>query len=312
FRPRRAHSAWWLPPPPLLPGVRPGAGSDFSRRALAARRNGAEFRGNDRVEDVDLLRPDDLEHPAGLLVRDDELHFDRQVAGELEKMLLVDDAVPAESGDRAERRAAPDPDPLGALEQPLVEQHAAVLAVLVHVEAQEGAFHRRASRARRTAPIPASVMSTDPMTCAPTSAIVQPYCWRVMSRVTVSAENVEKVVSPPRNPVVTSRRISAGSASKCDITPIATPMSSPPSRFAASVPRGSVGKTGLRRIPSHQRSHAPAAAPPPTATNPAQDTVTSHGFRALARRASPRPTPRRRPSSSSAAPPRRPSRAPRP
>src|SRR2546422_11266668 len=39
-------------------------------------------------------------------------------------------------------------------------------------------------------------------------------------------------------------------------------------RLAASVPSGSVGNTGLRTMPSHQRSQAPAAAPPPTASKP--------------------------------------------
>ena len=38
-------------------------------------------------------------------------------------------------------------------------------------------------------------------------AAPQPYCPRISS-VTVSAENVEKVVSPPRKPVVTSNRTS--------------------------------------------------------------------------------------------------------
>src|ERR671931_2909326 len=39
-------------------------------------------------------------------------------------------------------------------------------------------------------------------------------------------------------------------------------------RLAASVPSGTVGKTGFSTAPSHNRSHAPSAAPPPTATTP--------------------------------------------
>src|SRR5476649_1547137 len=45
-----------------------------------------------------------------------------------------------------------------------------------------------------------------------------------------------------------------------------TPIRSPPRILAATVPRGIVGKIGLRSIPKTQRIHAPAAAPPPTAT----------------------------------------------
>src|SRR5476649_1117919 len=45
-----------------------------------------------------------------------------------------------------------------------------------------------------------------------------------------------------------------------------TPIRSPPRILAATVPSGIVGKIGLRSIPKTQRIHAPAAAPPPTAT----------------------------------------------
>src|SRR5215831_16072077 len=53
------------------------------------------------------------------------------------------------------------------------------------------------------------------------------------------------------------------------------PISRPPTRFAASVPSGSVGNIGLRAAPSPQRSHAPTAAPPPTARTAPQGMVTS-------------------------------------
>src|SRR6478736_6647608 len=46
---------------------------------------------------------------------------------------------------------------------------------------------------------------------------------------------------------------------------IATPISRPPTRFAASVPSGIVGYTGFNTNESPQRSHAPTAAPTPTA-----------------------------------------------
>src|SRR2546423_11802759 len=51
---------------------------------------------------------------------------------------------------------------------------------------------------------------------------------------------------------------------------IAKPISKPPPRLAASVPRGSVGNTGFSMTPSPQRSQAPIAAPPPTAIIPLQ------------------------------------------
>src|SRR4030095_2454122 len=91
-----------------------------------------------------------------------------------------------------------------------------------------------------------------------------------MNSVTISAEKVENVVSPPRKPVVTSSRAPGASTACRVMSSIAKPISRPPERFAASVPSGSVGNTGLRRLPSHQRSHAPTAAPPPTARMPPQ------------------------------------------
>src|SRR5438552_12604850 len=93
---------------------------------------------------------------------------------------------------------------------------------------------------------------------------------RRMSSVTISPENVENVVSPPRNPVVTSSRASGESTAWRVMNSIAKPISRPPNRFAASVPNGSVGNTGLNRLPSPQRIHAPTAAPPPTARIPFQ------------------------------------------
>src|SRR6476660_3466258 len=46
---------------------------------------------------------------------------------------------------------------------------------------------------------------------------------------------------------------------------IATPIMRPPTRFAASVPSGIVGKTGFSAKESPHRSQAPTAAPMPTA-----------------------------------------------
>ena len=76
----------------------------------------------------------------------------------------------------------------------------------------------------------------------------------------VSAENVEKVVRAPRNPVVTSRR-AAGEMLSGPARAIITPMMNAPMRFAANVPSGKVGKLGLNSTPSPQRAHAPRMAP---------------------------------------------------
>src|SRR4029079_311895 len=173
----------------------------------------------------------------------------------------------SESGDRAERRAAMHAEFLRVLEQPFVQQRAIVPAVLVGVQAQVRADHLGSSaKNRRTTPIPASVISTEPTTWAPTIAAVQPYCWR-SSSVTVWAEKVKKVVRPPQKPVVTNKRISGGRLWNWWNTPSAAPMTKPPSRFAASVPSGSAGRNGLSTMPKPQRSKAPAKAPNPTAKN---------------------------------------------
>jgi hypothetical protein len=59
--------------------------------------------------------------------------------------------------------------------------------------------------------MPANVASTEPARCAPAAANAQaarPCC----SSVTISAENVENVVSPPQKPVITSSRHSGARA----------------------------------------------------------------------------------------------------
>jgi len=86
---------------------------------------------------------------------------------------------------------------------------------------------------------------------------------------------VEKVVSPPRKPVVKARRPAGGKASKAGNPPMARPMSRPPTRFDASVPMGMAGKTALKARPRPHRSTAPAKAPKPTAKNEIQLTPAS-------------------------------------
>ena len=90
------------------------------------------------------------------------------------------------------------------------------------------------------------------------------------SSVTISAENVENVVSPPRKPVVTSSRASGGITAWRVMSSIAKPISRPPTGWRRACRSGSVGNTGFSSVPSPQRSHAPTAAPPPTARIPLQ------------------------------------------
>src|SRR6476660_6555892 len=138
-------------------------------------------------------------------------------------------------------------------------------ALLVDVEAQQrsghGDPHVNSIRASR---IPSTVNATDPTTWNPIVSALHSHSRRTSSVVT-SAENVENVVRPPKNPVVMSSRTSGDSTAWRVISSIATPISRPPTRFAASVPSGTVGKTGFSANESPQRSHAPTAAPRPTA-----------------------------------------------
>src|SRR3954454_2249973 len=99
--------------------------------------------------------------------------------------------------------------------------------------------------------------------------------WPVCNNAVASAENVEKVVSPPRKPVMTNNRTSGGSPVLRDRYSTAMPIRYPPIRFAAKVPSGSVGTFGLKPMPSIQRNQAPSAAPIPTARNPKAVTLLS-------------------------------------
>src|SRR3989442_9263496 len=145
-----------------------------------------------------------------------------EIAAELKDGLRAQRAGAPVRGIREKRATAVNPSLLGRLEQPFVKQHAVVLAVLVHIEPKISASHGHL-RMRRIEPMPAKVMAMEPTTCAPTSAAVQPSCWRPSS-VAASPEKVENVVSPPRKPVVISKRASGGSASKCDSTASAMPI----------------------------------------------------------------------------------------
>src|SRR5260370_39262062 len=79
--------------------------------------------------------------------------------------------------------------------------------------------------------------------------------------VTTSTENVEKVVRPPMNPVITNRRNSGGRPALAAKKTAATPTRDAPIRLDASVPSGTVGKTAFKPRLSVQRSNAPSPAP---------------------------------------------------
>src|ERR1700730_6069958 len=121
----------------------------------------------------------------------------------------------------------------------------------------------------RTTRMPRMVSASEPTTCEAIAIVPHRYSLR-SSRVTISAENVENVVRPPRNPVVASNCISGLIIAWRVMISIAKPINNPPMRLALKVPSGSVGNTGLSMTPTPQRSQAPIAAPPPTARIPPQ------------------------------------------
>jgi len=97
-----------------------------------------------------------------------------------------------------------------------------------------------------------------PATCPNTITAVQRYSWWEIS-VTVSAENVEKVVSPPKKPVVIARDSVSGIMTWLFIKPMNAPIRNPPKRLAANVPNGMIGKIAFIARPSHHRMRAPNA-----------------------------------------------------
>ncbi|KTC56192.1 hypothetical protein AO258_23295 [Pseudomonas syringae ICMP 19498] len=80
-------------------------------------------------------------------------------------------------------------------------------------------------------------------------------------RATVSAEKVEKVVSPPQKPVIISKRHSGLKEGDAAKSAMARPMMYPPTMFATTVPGGIVGNRALSFIPKSQRNQAPSDAP---------------------------------------------------
>ena len=89
------------------------------------------------------------------------------------------------------------------------------------------------SKAQRAVAIPIAVSANEPNKCTLAEAQAQANCPR-SSKVTTSAENVEKVVSPPKNPVTQSKRHSGGRPDLILKVAVATPTRKPPMRLAAS------------------------------------------------------------------------------
>lgn len=62
-----------------------------------------------------------------------------------------------------------------------------------------------------------------------------------------SAEKVEKVVRPPRKPVMTKSRTAGGSSGFALVQASAAPIRRPPAALEASVPQGIHPASGLRK-----------------------------------------------------------------
>src|SRR5512146_1231991 len=130
----------------------------------------AELRRQARVEQLQALLAYELHQPVGIGGGDHEIHAHGFLAGEFEEMRFVHDAMAAESGDRAERRAAMDAQLLRLAQQPVVKQHAVVAAALVHEEAQVHALRRLCAHVHPLTKLcamakPASVSASEPTRC---------------------------------------------------------------------------------------------------------------------------------------------------
>jgi hypothetical protein len=96
-----------------------------------------EHLANPGVEETHVFALDEREQILALLVRDDELHFEGERTGELEKMRLVQLVMTSEAGDRAKGRAAPNAELVRAVEQPLPDRAMMDVLPFAHIEPQE-------------------------------------------------------------------------------------------------------------------------------------------------------------------------------
>ena len=89
---------------------------------------------------MNLLSSDQFDQAFCLFVADHENDFEGKIPGELEKMVLVQHAVPPETGDGLECGAALDAKLLCLFQQPLVEQDVVVMPAFMHVKVEIGSF----------------------------------------------------------------------------------------------------------------------------------------------------------------------------
>src|SRR4030095_2149414 len=120
---------------------------DEGRLSIAV--DGAKFRWNTGVDNADALAMQQLQQSLGFVVGHDEFDLDGHVRRQLEEVLVVQDARPSVTGNRAKRRAAANTQHFGLFEQPLVQGDARLLAILMNVKAQQLAVHRDSPFARR-------------------------------------------------------------------------------------------------------------------------------------------------------------------
>src|SRR5690606_23204332 len=171
---------------------------------------------------VRLAKP--CEQALGLRLADRQNHLDRLV-GQFEEVRGVELAVVAEALRGRDQCAAADAQGPGFLKDPFAERLAAVAAVLLGEEGDLVALHGSAPQSLRSKAMvasPSRVMASEPKTWAPMAAPAQARRCSC-TRVATSAEKVEKVVMPPRNPVTTSRRHSGAMPGLAANTAMATP-----------------------------------------------------------------------------------------
>ena len=100
-----------------------------------------EVSGEARVKQMHILFVQRGDQAVGLEFRSDEFDQDRNVAGKLKKMLLMQMTVAAVAGNGAERRATLGAALPGELQQPFVQQSTAMAAVRISIKTQMYTFH---------------------------------------------------------------------------------------------------------------------------------------------------------------------------
>jgi hypothetical protein len=184
-------------------------------RIFAVGVENSEARRDTCIEDPDLLSVDQIEELLRFGLGHDELNLNGEASGELKEMRLVEHMMASKSRHRFECRSTANTQLVRLLEQPFPKQLVVMSVAFVHIKTQKVAFAHLLSpfQQRLVSPIlypiprstarmvniPTPVAAKDPSMCAPIAAKAQPNC-ASPKRLTTSDENVENVVSPPRNP----------------------------------------------------------------------------------------------------------------